>query len=77
MRALRVTPHVAAEAQGLTEFFPPKALDAKDNHGAHARMARGTISFDDTVIGRSWKARDLRQKSFEDLHKLWWERIKI
>lgn len=30
------------------------------------------LSLTDTIIGRPWSIQELREKSWDDLHKLWW-----
>ncbi|KAI8819552.1 mitochondrial 39-S ribosomal protein L47 (MRP-L47)-domain-containing protein [Fimicolochytrium jonesii] len=54
--------HGLAPQRGLQDFF--------DNEKGW------TWNEKDYPTGRAWKAADLRIKSFEDLHKLWWVCIK-
>ncbi|KAL1626298.1 54S ribosomal protein L4 mitochondrial [Neofusicoccum ribis] len=51
------------EYHGLWQFFHPdkKLLSTPDDDRAH---------------GRAWTVQELRQKSWEDLHRLWWVCVK-
>ena len=43
VRSIAAAPAVREEAKGLLEFFPAKALEVKDNHGAfHGHPAPGS-----------------------------------
>eukprot|EP01041_Mallomonas_annulata_P005332 gene5332-10661_t len=48
--------HCTPISRGIEEFFDPKKLKPTDV----------------IITGRSWTAADLRRKSFDDLHKLWY-----
>ncbi|EDO49834.1 predicted protein [Nematostella vectensis] len=50
--------------RGLEEFFPPGVLD------------RGELAPEKVKTGRRWRAGELRIKSNEDLHKLWYVLLK-
>ena len=64
-RALNVSPfHTSNRLKGLEEFFEGgKALPVSDGQNR-------------AVYGRAWSASELRLKSFEDLHKLWFVLLK-
>ncbi|XP_031575536.1 39S ribosomal protein L47, mitochondrial-like [Actinia tenebrosa] len=51
-------------SRGLEEFFPPGVLD------------KGELAPETVKTGRRWRAGELRTKSNEDLHKLWYVLLK-
>ncbi|XP_022806252.1 39S ribosomal protein L47, mitochondrial-like isoform X2 [Stylophora pistillata] len=60
LRGLRTSPAVF----GLEEFFPPEVFK------------KGELAKEKVHTGRKWRAGELRGKSNEDLHKLWYVLLK-
>ncbi|XP_028394233.1 39S ribosomal protein L47, mitochondrial-like [Dendronephthya gigantea] len=56
--------HTSNVRLGIEEFFPPNMLETKQPLPEEVKS------------GRSWRAGELRQKSNEDLHKLWYILLK-
>lgn len=60
IRCLQTSP----QSYGLEEFFPPGVLE------------KGELAPESVETGRRWRAGELRAKSNEDLHKLWYVLLK-
>lgn len=69
---------------GSSRDAPEKAAEVAapeidPNHGLWQFFVDGKVAptpTEDAAIGRSWTVEELRRKSWEDLHKLWWVCVK-
>lgn len=76
MGALRVSPGSAAPRRGLEEFFPVQELAGEGAKRDSLTQVPAAVGTKRPVVGGEWRAWMLRQKSTEDLHKLWFVLLK-
>ncbi|GAQ88091.1 mitochondrial ribosomal protein L29 precursor [Klebsormidium nitens] len=61
----------------LRRPFAAAAATVRRTRGLEEFFEGGPLKKDEPlVVGREWKASDLRLKSFDDLHKLWYVLLK-
>lgn len=74
--ALSTETSAPKQATGLYQFFENnEALPKQIWTGNNLHHQVESLVFN-VLLGRAWKAQELRQKSFEDLHKLWYVLLK-
>jgi hypothetical protein len=63
--------------RGLEEFFPiQQAAGVYEKESKNAANMPGSVGTRPAVVGGEWKAWMIRQKSTDDLHKLWYVLLK-